>query len=543
MQRETAVNRAKTPALWNDINWCRNRKLVRNLRQRIYRASRQGDHKKLRSLQRLMLKSRANRELSIRQVTQINKGRLTAGVDKLVVKTPEARTRLVEEVSQYQPWKAKPAKRVYIPKANGKQRPLGIPTVLDRCMQAIVKNALEPEWEARFEPCSYGFRPGRSCHDAIGRIYSISKPHNRKKWVVDADIKGAFDNIRHATLLEALTGFPARHLVRQWLKAGVVDRGVFADTTAGTPQGGVVSPLLANIALHGMESAVGVAYKRDRDSYRTRSTRALVRYADDFVIFAETREDAATAQSDIARWLADRGLELSQEKTKIRHLTEGFNFLGFHVRQYSASNSKTGYKLLIKPSKESVVDFKRRMKREWSALVGHNVDATLYRLRPLIRGWANYFRTTVSKATFSHLDNWMFLREGRWCRRTHPTKSWKWITRTYFGRLRAGSQYKRVFGNPKTGNHLPRLSWTPIRRHIMVRHDASPDDPDLRSYWKQREAKKAELLPTWRQRELAKRQKGQCPLCHDSLHNDEELHVHHVIPKSKAGRTQSQTSR
>ena len=208
MQQEPAVNRAKTPTPWNDINWCRNRKLVRNLRQRIYRASRHGDHKKLRSLQRLMLKSRANRELSIRRVTQINKGRLTAGVDKLVVKTPQGRTRLVEEVSQYQPWKAKPARRVYIPKANGKQRPLGIPTVLDRCIQAIVKNALEPEWEARFEPCSYGFRPGRGCHDAIERIYRLSTPKTNKKWGVDADIKGAFDNIRHASILGGISWIP-----------------------------------------------------------------------------------------------------------------------------------------------------------------------------------------------------------------------------------------------------------------------------------------------------------------------------------------------
>ena len=283
--------------------------------------------------------------------------------------------------------------------------------------------------EARFEPCSYGFRPGRGCHDAIGRIYSISKPNNRKKWVVDADIKGAFDNIRHATILEALAGFPARHLVRQWLKAGVVDRGVFAETRAGTPQGGVVSPLLANIALHDMESVLGVAYQRHRDSYEIKSKRALVRYADDFVIFAETREDAEAAKTDIAQWLAERGLELSQEKTLVRHLTEGFNFLGFNVRHYPVSNTKTGYKLLIKPSKESVAAFKHRLKREWSAMVGHNVDAVVTRLRPILRGWANYFRTTVSSETFKDLDQWMFYREARWCKRAHPTKSWNWITR------------------------------------------------------------------------------------------------------------------
>src|SRR5215468_6306662 len=229
---------------WDAIDWRKAQRIVRNLRQRIFRATQVGDWRKVRSLQKLMLRSYSNVLLGVRQVTQVNAGKYTPGVDRLVVKTPAARGELVERLATFQPWRAKPVRRVYIPKANGKVRPLGIPTILDRCQQARVKNALEPSWEARFEGSSYGFRPGRGCHDAIEKIYGLARPNKTKKWVLDADIKGAFDNIGHEHLLKAIGQIPGKELIKQWLKAGYMEQGEFHTTEAGTPQGGVISPLL-----------------------------------------------------------------------------------------------------------------------------------------------------------------------------------------------------------------------------------------------------------------------------------------------------------
>jgi RNA-directed DNA polymerase len=529
--QETA-NRAEGRPIWNETDWSRAEKVVRNLRQRIYRAARKGDHRRVRSLQRLMLRSEANRALSVRRVSQTNAGRNTPGVDRVVVKTPAARAALVEHLARHQPWKASPVRRVYIPKTNGKRRPLGIPTIADRAMQAVVKNALEPEWEARFEPCSYGFRPGRSCHDAIGRIYSLSRPNKRKKWVVDADIRGAFDNIRHETITDAIKGFPARELVRQWLKAGCMEDGAFHESEAGTPQGGVISPLLANIAFHGMEGAVGVRYNRQNV---IKGKRALVRYADDLVIFAESREDAETAREEIAAWLAQRGLALSEDKTRIVHLSDGFDFLGFNVRHHPApKTSRSGWKLLIKPSKEATAKFRRRLKAEWIALRGHNVGRVLKVLNPILRGWANYYRHVVSKATFGVLDHWMFRRSTRWIRLNHPDKPWKWAKLRYFGRLARDRGDQWVFGDTRTGAYLGKLAWTPIERHALVPYDASPDDAALRDYWANRRLTGLAALPPW-QRKLARRQDGKCPVCHGHLMNGEDLHVHHRVRREDGG--------
>jgi RNA-directed DNA polymerase len=520
---------------WNAIDWHKVERSVSNLRRRIFRASKEGDHRKVRSLQKLVLRSYANALQSVRRVTQINAGKSTPGMDMLVVKTPKARSELMDHIQSYQPWKAKPAKRVYIPKANGKLRPLGIPTVIDRVMQAIVKNALEPYWEARFEPASYGFRPGRSCHDAIAKIFGIARPNKRKKWVLDADIEGAFDSISHEKLLEVIGPFPARELIRQWLKAGYVEMGTLHATETGVPQGGVISPLLMNIALHGMEQALGVRYDKRGQII---GSRALVRYADDWVMFCESKEDALAARRQAQEWLLKRGLHLSEEKTRIVHLSEGFDFLGFNIRHYPAPNTtKSGYKLLIKPSKESVRNFKERVRREWMALKGQTVMAVLKRLNPIVRGWANYFRIGVSKHVFEAIDYWMFDRCVRYVRSTHRRKGWRWCRSKYWGALNPERADRWVFGDKSTGAYLLKLSWTPIKRHVLVKGAASPDDPALRGYWIRRERRKIEELPP-RLIGLAHSQRGRCTHCGASLFNGEALHRHHLHPKGQGGTDQ-----
>jgi RNA-directed DNA polymerase len=348
----TANGPEDAPFDWHAIDWRRVEDDVRRLRQRIFTASQAGVLKKVRNLQKLMLRSRANTLLSVRRVAERNAGRLTAGVDGEVVLTPEAKARLADWVHQMtEPFKAMPVRRVYVPKAGSRtrRRPRGIPVIADRCHQARVVNALEPEWEARFEPRSYGFRPGRGCHDAIQAVYEVVKGRSPKRlWALDADLAQAFDKLAHGHILAMLGTFPARGMVAQWLKAGVVEQGRLHRTEDGVPQGGVVSPLLLNVALHGMEQAAGARYEKSgRWGARiAKGCPATIRYADDFVVLCHTRQEALEVKARLARWLAPRGLAFNEDKTRVVSLSEGFDFLGFNVRRY-------GTKPLIKPSKES----------------------------------------------------------------------------------------------------------------------------------------------------------------------------------------------
>lgn len=524
---------------WNAINWRQTNKIVRNLRQRIYRATIAGNLKQVRSLQRLMLRSLSNRLQSVRKVTQLNQGKYTPGVDKYLVKTPHARGKLAFELGHLQPWKTHPVKRVYIPKKNGKQRPLGIPTVKDRCLQAMVKNALKPYWEAKFEPYSYGFRPGRSCHDAIARIHNSLHGKCKREWILDADIKGAFDNISHTYLMNVIGHFPARALIRQWLKAGWIEdighyhqSGAFNPTTTGTPQGGVFSPLLANIAFHGIGEEIGVKVDIRYRRNKTQSDRIMVRYADDFVVITHSREDAEAAKSDLEQALARRGLALSKEKTQIVHRTTGFDFLGFHIRTYRVSDTSTGLKTLIKPSKESVKAIRAKLRMIWKRLKTAPLKALMQQFNPIIRGWANYYRTSSAKETFGNLDRWMYWRQVRYAKRLHPNKSRHWVDSKYWGQHHPQRTDRWVFGD--SNGYMNKFVWTPVQHHVMVKGCYSPDDPQLKQYWEQRAKQGSKYLtPSWRK--IAISQDYKCPHCSDSLFNEEELHLHHIIPKSQGG--------
>jgi RNA-directed DNA polymerase len=510
------VNGPEDVPEWDAIDWRAHERNVRRLRQRIFKAAQEQDWPKVRSLQKLMLRSRSNTLVSVRQVTQRNAGRKTAGIDGEVALTPEARADVAVRVHQSRSsWRPRAVKRVYIPKASNraKLRPLGIPVILDRCHQQRVRHALEPEWEARFEPRSYGFRPGRGCQDAIAAIYNVCKgPRASRVWALDADLAAAFDRIDHDHLLASLGSFPARGLIYGWLKAGVFETGKgFAPTVEGTPQGGVISPCLLNVALHGLEEAAGVRYVTcgTHAGEARPGSPVAVRYADDMVVLCSSQQQAEHVKARLAEWLAPRGLAFNEDKTKIVHLSEGFDFLAFNVRRYRR-------KLLIKPSKAAIRRLRERLAAETRTLRGGNAMAVIAALNPIIRGWAAYYRGVVSSRVFSSMDDYLWKLTYKWATWRHANKPKRWIVGRYFGKFNKFRNDRWVFGDRDSGACLVKFSWTGIERHVPVKGSASPDDPALAGYWAERRKKVKPPLDRYTLR-LLSRQARLCPLCGDHL--------------------------
>lgn len=423
--------------------------------------------------------------LSIRRVTQINKGKRTAGVDGYKALTPHERVELyniMKDMNIYN-HRPKPAYRTYIEKKNGKLRPLGIPTIKDRVYQNIARLALDHQWEAKFEPTSYGFRPKRNCHDAIERIFNTIG--NKKQWVFEGDFKGCFDNLNHDYILQQIKGFPALDVVEKWLKAGFLDNNVFHTTEDGTPQGGIISPLLANIALHGLEDLLDISYRevnrKTKVTYENRSKFAVVKYADDFLILCESEEDANGMYKTLEPYLETRGLELAMDKTKVTHIENGFDFLGFNIRKYKTHN---GSKVLTKPSKDSIKTAKRKLTDKTRQLYGKNVQVLISTLNPIIIGTANYWSPSVAKEVFSEMDSHIWKIQYKFLRRLHPKKSWNWIKHRYYKPDKTGqSKNNWILTDPITNNQLKRMAWTPIVRHVQIKHDYSPFDTDLKEYF------------------------------------------------------------
>jgi len=527
---ETSVGAASHDAEhWHSINWPQAHRIVRRLQARIVKATEARRWGKVQALQRLLTHSFSGKALAVKRVTE-NQGKRTPGVDGKTWSTPQEKARALQMLRQrsYHP---QPLRRISLPKRNGSKRPLSIPCMSCRALQALYLLALDPMAETRADPNSYGFRKERSPADAMEQCFAILSKARSPQWVLEGDIKACFDRISHGWLLAHIP--MDKHLLRKWLKAGFIEKQVLHPTEEGTPQGGICSPVMANLALDGLERALLERYPKPKTGYNAKVN--LVRFADDFIVTGISRELLEQEVKPLVEhFMRERGLALSQEKTVITHINEGFDFLGQNGRKYQG-------KLIIKPARKKVSAFLRKVR----ALIKANKPATagnlIVPLNLLIRGWANYHQHVASKTTFARIGHAIFQALWHWAKRRHPNKSKGWIRERYFTSSN-GNQWVfcGVITTPAgpAENRLLHPASVPIQRHLKIKGAANPYDPAWEPSFENRLGIKMaqhlkgkhQLMALWRE------QKGICPICQQKITHLTGWHNHHLVWRVHGGR-------
>lgn len=518
---------------WHSIDWRHVHVTVRRLQVRIAKATLDGNWRRVNSLQRFLVRSFCGKALAVKRVTE-NQGKRTPGIDRVVWDTPEAKARAIESLNRHG-YKPLPLRRVYIPKSNGKMRPLGIPTMRDRAMQALYLLALEPVSESLADRNSYGFRPHRSTADAIEQCFTSLSQRSSAKWVLEADIKGCFDHISHDWLTANIPMDKA--VLSKWLSAGYFESGRFLPTQEGTPQGGIISPTLANMALDGLEAQLEAEFGIKRTSKAYKNKVNLARYADDLVITGDSYELLNDRVKPLVeKFLLERGLVLSPEKTRITHIEEGFDFLGQNVRKYNG-------KLIIKPSVRNTKAFLDKVRAVVKGHTAARQENLIIRLNPIIRGWANYHKSVCAKETFNAVDFEIGYLIWKWAKRRHPTKGGRWVKGRYF---RSVGNRNWVF-SADTGNrrdngeriivNLMEAADTSIKRHKKIKGEANPYDPQWEVYFEERASKKMTSSLKGRRKlvKLWSDQGGRCIVCRQPVTTETGWHVHHIIRRTDGG--------